>query len=174
MARMPTHYNGLRIVRRIPYAMFTECYLWRSAAGADLIASFPLADLVHDVDKPFEIHRMIPVATNLIVDGGTGETAVDYAATTQLDYLQGADVEIRDNAKNVAMTKGLVTLANLVRGPAAQTWEWEAPYYLTRGEGLLVNAVESAFTPVGTDAVDHVAIRYMLAFEGSLVVVEGV
>jgi len=56
-----------------------------------------------------------------------------------------------------------------VRGPARQTWEFEDPYYLTRGENLHVGITA---TPPAIDAGVQSATRYMLAFEGSLVWLE--
>ena len=177
MGRLPTHYNGKRIAFRVPYAMFSECYLRRTdlAVAAGLGALFPLEDFVHTEDKPFEIHRFIPTAC--AIDAEVDHPLVlRYAAAPQMDYLQGADVVVRDNAKNVPMNRGAVvgsdnvTLANLVRGSAAQTWEWEDPYIITRGEGMLETPIESIFT-VGI--TPDVAIRYMLVLQGFLLVLEG-
>ncbi len=171
MGRLPTSYNGKRVSYRVPYAMFSECYLYGTslATAAGLVVNqFPIEDFVHTEDKPFEIHRMIPAAAEL--DAEVDHPVVIRNTLAQMTYLQGADVIIRDNAKNVPMNKDATTLAALVRGQAQQTWEWEDPYYMTRGEGMIVSIVASPFT-TGIDP--DVAIRYMLTFQGFLLVLEG-
>lgn len=171
MGRLPTHYNGKRIVNRIPYTMYSTAFLYRSALGVGLGDNFPFIDFFHDDDKPFEIHRMLPSAIDLT-------SAVEHPVTingtqlTQTEYLLGADLLLRDDTKNVNLTKDFSNLAAMVRGELDRSWEWEDPYYLKRGEGLQASVRESAYTPAFT-VLDHVAIQYFLSFEGFLVVVEG-
>lgn len=167
MGRLPTHYAGKRIIDRQPYVMFTDVIIG-SAVGTNPIPSvpyqFPDADLAFDVDKPFEIHRLIPWAQYLVYTGDTFAPTYDVLA-----LLDTAEVGIRHGA-NIEMVKGGVVMSSLVRGSARQTWEWEDPYYVARGENLHV-AITA--TPPSLSEDDQVATRYMLALVGNLVTVEG-
>jgi len=168
MGRLPTHYADKKIIDRLPYVMFTDVVLGSDGGVSNPLPfaeqQFPDRDMAFDADKPFEIHRIIPWAQFLRVAGSYGPV---FPAMSLLDT---AEVFIRDGAKSVDLTKGFARMSMLVRGESRQTWEFEDPYYLTRGENLhaSIRAVPASIDPTG-----QAATRYMLAFVGALVTVEG-
>lgn len=164
MGRLPTEYNRKRISYRVPYVMYSEIFLSLNTQTANTF--FSDNDFLFDADKPFEIHRMIPWGTLL---SGEADPVRPVLAPTLI--MLSAEILIRDNAKNVSLTKDFTSANNLVRGFSHQTWEWEDPYYLTRGEGLTIAIRSAPVTPA--IAAGTYTARHMLAFEGFLLALEG-
>lgn len=122
---------------------------------------FPEATFLHNIDKPFEIHRIIPRTTAM--DASTPPLVIN---PQPLDHLTDKLIRLRvdDTTKNEKMTKN-AHLLDLLVTDNRRTWEWEDPYTLVRSEGFQV-AVDALTFFAGVDN-----IRVEIAFQGFLIVI---
>lgn len=158
MGRLPATFAGMPVMFRVPFAMQTV----KSFTTAQSGVSFPEGPVTQGVDKPFEIHRMVPRITAL--DGSS------VALNTQPsdDIMEALiSITIRDFGKNQALTKARTRLANFVKGSAERTWEFAEPYYLLQGDGFEINGSSLAY-PAGLGVT---SLQVTISFEGFLVVV---
>ena len=159
MGRLPDSWANRRITFRVPYLMAGELTLAGSQSGQQ----YPDATFLHSIDKPFEIHRVIPRITGV---DGNGAVIVTQPAQDTLQSL--VRVRINDFSKNEQLTKSSTLLKLLTKGTSEQTWEWAEPYYLVRSEGLQV-LVDTQAIPAFNPTVNQ--LRIELCFQGFLIVV---
>ena len=145
MGRLPTHFAGRPISFRIPYNIPGELSVSASQTGV----VFPEATFLHNVDKPFEIHRMIIRNTAMITFQYTDQTAESLQpSTTQPDTIDKLiRLRVTDVSKNENLTKSSTLSDNLVK-TNERTWEWEEPYTLVRSEGFQVQVDSQVFPAV--------------------------
>ncbi len=156
MGRLPLQFAGKDITFRVPYTMPGELLLAADVQGVQ----FPEATFLHNVEKPFEIHRALIRTTAL-----TSATPPVVVATqpTILDRL--VRIVIRDTSKNEALTKQAQLVSSLLKINEL-TWEWEDPYTVVRSEGFQISASTDATYPAGT-----ALIRLEIALQGYLIVI---
>ena len=161
MGRLPSTYAGMQIMFRVPFAMQTTLDLPQNTAS-----QFPEFPVTHSIDKPFEIHRMIPRITAI------AGNKVIQAAQPSDDLMEALiSISIRDFGKNNSLTKAVTPLGNLVRGSAERTWEFAAPYYLKQGDGFEINAVSGSYPVDGQGTPIANVLRAQISFIGCLIVV---
>lgn len=159
MGRLPDSFAGRKITFRVPYTQAGELTLAGNVSGMQ----FPDATFLHSVDKPFEIHRMIPRITGLDDNGAVVATQPDQQTLQSLVRLR-----IIDFSKNEQLTKASTLMKLFTKGTSEQTWEWAEPYTLVRSEGLQILADTQAI-PVFNPTVTR--LRIEIAFQGFLIVV---
>lgn len=158
MGRLPEYWAGRKITMRIPYEMPGEITLTSLETGVQ----FPDATFLHNVDKPFEIHRCKPVIQQL--DNNSLPVA---AQLTQEVLLSLVRVRVSDLGKNELLTKAATLCSLLVKGSAEQTWEWAEPYTIVRSENMQIVADALSIANIaGTSS-----LRLAWAFQGFLLVV---
>jgi hypothetical protein len=167
MGRLPLMFEGRQITFRIPYAMPGEMAVPPSQNGL----VFAAATFLHNLDKPFEIHRVIPRLTGLDTNGAVTEP--------QPDTLEKRiRLNITDEGKNERITKAPALVENLITANR-RSWEFEDPYTIVRGEGFQVGVDSLSYPPVcvlGANCDSFtlttiVNVRVSVVFEGYLVVV---
>lgn len=167
MGRLPLMFAGRQITFRIPYSMHGELVIDPNQNGV----VFPQGTFLHNVDKPFEIHRMIPRLTGLDGDGLILDTQPETLA-------KAIRLNIEDTSKNERLTK-VPSLVETLTTANRQTWEWEDPYTLIRSEGFQVAVDSLGFGSVCSvgetcDILEKIAVaqaRVEVEFQGYLVVV---
>lgn len=159
MGRLPDTFAGAkgapqRVTMRTPYTIASSLTLPSSTSGVQ----FPPDVFTHSVDRPFEIHRVIPRAY-LIDDEGllvTAQPAID-------ELLACVGMRISDFGKTQELSKSSTPVINTVKGTTDLTWEWAEPYFLVKDEGLVV-ALDSLVYPFD----DGTSLRVDIAFQGFL------
>lgn len=158
MGRLPDTFAGTtgapqRITMRTPYTMAATIRVASSTSGVQFAPDV----FTHSVDRPFEIHRMIPRAylldSNVVV---TPQPAIELT-------LGCVGARIQDFGKTQELSKSSTPLINCVKGPNELTWEWAEPYFLIKDEGLIV-ALDSIVYPFA----DGDTLRVDIAFQGFL------
>jgi hypothetical protein len=139
MERLPDTYAGKEIRFRIPYSMPGELQLDAESQGVQ----FPEATFLHNVEKPFEIHRAI----------------------IRLTALDDSTPPVILASKNEVLTKNAQLIDSLLKANE-ETWEWYEPYTLVRSEGFQVSCDTDATYPEGTTY-----IRAEITFQGYLIVI---
>lgn len=170
MGRLPVKFAGRDITWRLPYTMAADIDIAPLTTGR----VFPEASFLHNVDKPFEIHRMIV----RIVGKGGADFGTPLVFETQPDTLEErVRLRVTDLSKNENMTKAATFVSNLL---AYNTgfWDWEEPYTLVRSEGfqIQVDTGEGPEFCVLNQQCDPVLavlqfFRVEVSFQGFLVVV---
>lgn len=159
MGRLPATFAGMPVMFRVPFIMQTTKSLTASQSGI----AFPEGPVTNGIDKPFEVHRMIPRVTAL--DGATPPVVVGVQPDE--DSLSSlVSITIRDFGKNQALTKAPTRLANFVKGAGERTWEFAEPYYLLQGDGFEITGKSLAY-PAGLNTT---SIQVTISFEGFLLV----
>lgn len=167
MGRLPAVFAGRPIRYREPYSMSAELNLTASQSGI----SFAEASFLHNVDKPFEIHKARIELTPFDADGNLILQGPQF-----LDLTRRVRLGIMDVGKNQQLTKVKQMVSTLVNRDSG-AWEWADPYYLVKTEGFDVTADSLAFgyTILADDDFTTLAtlttLRVELAFQGFLVVV---
>jgi hypothetical protein len=180
MERLPTHYKGKLIVDRIPYSMRGELIVAVNTNGNQ----FPESTFMHNVDKPFECHRMIPDLT-MFTDATPPVQITPSLHTNVLEFahnlMRGIRLTIQDTARNELLTKNPTLMNQLIKKDTC-AWEWESPYYLEKSTNFLTtvdNIIPAAFATgtvggtAGIASVSCASIRVELCFQGYLIVTEG-
>ncbi len=158
MGRLPEYWAGRKITMRIPYEMAGELSLTTLQTGIQ----FPDATFLHNVDKPFEIHRGKPFVQALDNEGAPIEEPPNQEVLLGLIRAR-----ITDLGKNEVMTKSPTMLALLSKGSAEQTGEWAEPYTIVRSESmqLVADCLDIGnFSAITT-------LRFAWTFQGFLLVV---
>ncbi len=158
MGRLPDSWAGRKITMRIPYEMPGELPLTTGQVGQQ----FPDATFLHNVDKPFEIHRVKPFVIALDTDGNVINPQLDQQTLQSL-----LRVRISDLGKNELMTKSPTAVPLLTKGTSEQTWEWAEPYTIVRSESLQLVADAQSFT----NFTGIVTLRFCFMLQGFLIVV---
>jgi hypothetical protein len=160
MGRLPSEFAGRRITFRVPFTMPGELTIAAGATGVQ----FPEATYLHNQDKPFEIHRVIPRVTALNANGYVYNPQPIESLLERLTRIRIFDV-----SKNENLTKNAQLLHSLVKGEDEKTWEWAEPYTLVRSEGFQVSADNLATQSIVGE--EYGSTRLEVAFQGFLVVV---
>jgi hypothetical protein len=131
MGRLPLRFAGKDITFKIPYNIAAELDVGPNQSGI----VFPEASFLHNVDKPFEIHRLI---VRLAAKGTpatfTTPTVLEPQPTTLEERVR---LRILDFSKNENMTKSS-TLVSLLLSRFTGAWDLEEPYTIVRSEGFNV------------------------------------
>jgi hypothetical protein len=167
MGRLPLMFAGRQITFRVPYSMHGELTVPPSNNGF----AYPVGTFLHNVDKPFEIHRMIPRVTGLAADS----TVLEPQPDTLEKRIR---LNIADTSKNERLTKTSSLIENLITANR-RTWEWEDPYTIVRSEGFEITVDSLTYPSVcilgsSCDAFTLTAVsfaRVSIEFQGYLVVV---
>ncbi len=163
MGRLPSHFAGRVITERNPYNIPGELIVAFSANGV----AFPANTFDHNVDKPFEQHRMIPRVTGLSASG------VVVSPQPDQDELQSlVRLRIENTGRNELLQKASMLMKLYTKGTSERSWEWADPYYMIRGEGLIVN-VDTVAAPAAYAglAVPITQLRIEINFQGFLDVI---
>lgn len=158
MGRLPEMWAGRKITMRVPYEMAAELQITSQQTGQQ----FPADVFLHNIDKPFEIHRVKPFVVALDANRVPLNPQPDQATMQSL-----LRVAINDFGKNEKMTKNATLLGLLVKGTAESTWEWAEPYTIERAEGFQVTVDALSFANFAT--VGALALGWI--FEGFLLVI---
>lgn len=161
MGRLPEMWAGRKITMRVPYEMAGEITLTSLQSGLQ----FPDATFLHNIDKPFEIHRCKPVVTALDTNG-----IPESDQPSQETLLQLAKVRITDLGINETITKASTLLALLIKGTAENTWEWAEPRTIVRAENFQIVAEAVDLTNFVADGV-LTKLKLSWIFEGFLLIV---
>lgn len=135
MGRLPLQYAGKDITMRYPFVMPGELLV---SASTNTI--FDQNTFIHNIDTPFEIHRMIVKLT--AVDDSETPVIFEPQPTT-LDRRIRLNIE-NLSAVNVKLNKA-PALPRLLMKENEMTWEWEDPYTIQRSNGFLINVDSLAF-----------------------------
>jgi hypothetical protein len=158
MGRLADYWAGKKITQRSPYTMPGDLLLTSGQPGVQ----FPEATFMNNVDKPFEIHRVIPRVTAVDVNN------VPLFPQPDQDLLSGLlRVQVTDLGKNQKLTKNPSLVTILTKGSSERTWEFADPYYLIRSESIQVVCDALTFPAIP----DLAALRVEWAFQGFLIVV---
>jgi len=160
MGRLPEYWAGRKITMRIPYEMAGELSLTTLQTGIQ----FPDATFLHNVDKPFEIHRGKPFVQGLDSSDLPVEPSAQPSQEIGLGLIR---VRISDLGKNEVMTKSPTMLSLLTKGSAEQTWEWAEPYTIVRSESMQLVADSLSFANFD----GFTKLRFAWTFQGFLLVV---
>lgn len=153
---IPASFDDQTIRFRIPYSMPGEQVVEPNASGE----FFPEAAFLVNVDKPFEIDRMVVRLTAL----DENKKVLDVQPATLGRRIKLA---VNDTSKNEKLTKAshlVDTLISSVEGSDG-SWEWYVPYTMVRSEGFNVG-IDALDFPAGTSFV-----RVSISFQGSLIVI---
>ena len=164
MGRLPAKFAGRDITFRVPFTMPGELIVAAGAIGVQ----FPEATFLHNSDKPFEIHRVIPRVTGLddqeaVATVTSNGVITELTNPTLLEKL--TRIRIFDFSKNENLTKNAQLLSSLTKGTSEKTWEWAEPYVLTRSEGFQVTVDNLATAAIADNT------RVEITFQGFLIVV---
>lgn len=162
MGRLPDSWAGRKITMRIPYEMPGELTLTSNQSGVQ----FPDATFLHNVDKPFEVHRAKPIIS--VLDANNAP----LLATQGQDLLQQfVRIRLNDLGKNELMTKSATLAALIPKGSAEATWEWAEPYTIVRSESFQVIADCLDLTNLIAGVAGAAKLRLGWMFQGFLLVV---
>lgn len=183
MGRLPTTFAGRQISWRVPYTMPGELIVEPSKSGVQ----FPEATFLHNIDKPFEIHRIIIRLTALTTNtfpNAPGPISSAVVMEVQPDTLsRRVRLRINDFSKNELLTKAPALVSQLL---ALNTgfWDFEDPYTLVRSEGFQIaidtldfpiicvpDTSPTSETPCASVEARVDFVRVEVAFQGFLVVV---
>lgn len=178
MGRFRDEFAGRKITFRIPYEISGEQVIANGATGIQ----FPEATFLHNVDKPFEIHRVVfkltpfdNSATPAIVTPPIIASAAYWDLQRWLQHY--VRVRISDVSKNENLTKNATLISSLISNDG-QSWEWDDPYILVRSEGMQI-AIDS-IAPTTFTLESQIAspttvtcgnLRVEVCFEGYLLVI---
>jgi hypothetical protein len=131
MGRLPLQFAGKDITFRIPYNIAAELDVGPNLSGI----VFPEASFLHNVDKPFEIHRAkIGLTAKGTPEGFVNPTILEPQPTTMERRVR---LRILDFSKNENLTKS-ATLVSLLLARNTGAWDLEEPYTIVRSEGFQV------------------------------------
>jgi hypothetical protein len=134
MGRLPLQFAGRDIAFRFPFNMYAEMTQNASTKGQ----VFPDGAFLHNVDKPFEIHRMFIKLTAIeLQSAGPGVFIEMFPDPQPTTSEQLVTLRIHGISNNENITKARTRVDSLVEKNTG-TIEYEDPYTLVRGEGLQV------------------------------------
>ncbi len=158
MGRLPATWAGRIINQRVPYELYGEIALTSAAQGLQ----FPDATFMNSVDKPFEVHRMIP---RVYSRDSSRVLLSPQSAQSLLSAL--VKLRISDLGLNQDITKAPSRIDTLTKGDSERTWEFADPHYLTRAN-LLQLVLEADTYPSISNLSD---LLVCICFQGFLLVV---
>lgn len=163
MGRLPATWAERVIMDRVPYEMSGELVL-PTSDGTTTGVQFPDATFLNSVDKPFEIHRMIPRVI------GLGTTNIVFSPQPDQEELASlVRLRMTDLGLDQVLTKNPTLISLLTKGSSERTWEFADPHYLTRSN--LIQIVCDMLTLPADYASDITKLRVAISFQGFLLVV---
>lgn len=157
MGRLPDSFAGDRIRARFPYIMAGEL----TVAFSTNALLFQDVLFTNTVDKPFEVHRLIPRVATLDNSGNVIDPQPDQ------DELQAlVRLDITGVGSNEKFTKAPTLMRDMVKGSSERTWEWAEPYTLPNSRGFSI-AVTTLAAPAGFGG-SAANLRVEVSFEGFL------
>jgi hypothetical protein len=168
MGRLPLQFAGKDITFRIPYNIAAELDVGPNLSGI----VFPEASFLHNVDKPFEIHRVkIDLTGKGTPDGFISPTVLEPQPITLEQRIR---LRVLDFSKNENLTKS-ATLIALLLARNTGAWDLEEPYTIVRSEGFQVQldtqdfpAVVILDVTIQPERVDVQLVRVAINFQGYL------
>lgn len=168
MGRLPLSFAGKDITFRIPYNIAAELDVGPNLSGV----VFPEASFLHNVDKPFEIHRAkIGLTAKGTPEGFSTPTVLEPQPTTLEKRIR---LRILDFAKNENLTKSATLVSQLLQKNTG-AWDLEEPYTIVRSEGFQVQidtqdypAVVILDANVEPERVEVQFVRIEVNFQGYL------
>lgn len=161
MGRLSSTFGGLPVQQRIPYTLTGELTL----AASQTAQQYPDATFQNNVNKTFEIHRMIPRVYAQIAD-------VLYEPQPEMDLLLGmVRVQLTDLGLDQKITKSPTLLDTLVKGSSERTWEFAEPHYIPNNAQLQVVLDTLAFPAQAPFAATVTRLKIAITFQGFLLVV---
>lgn len=168
MGRLPLQFAGKDITFRIPYNIAAELDVGPNLSGV----VFPEASFLHNVDKPFEIHRTrIGLTAKGTPEGFTQPTVLEPQPTTLEKRVR---MRILDFSKNENLTKSATLVSQLLQKNTG-AWDLEEPYTIVRSEGFQVQldtqdypAVVVLNENIEPERVEVQFIRVEVNFQGYL------
>jgi hypothetical protein len=166
MGRLPLQFAGKDITFRIPYNIASELDVGPNLSGI----VFPEASFLHNVDKPFEIHRVIVRLTAKGTPVGfINPTILEPQPTTMDERVR---LRFQDFSKNENLTKS-ATLVALLLAKHTGAWDLEEPYTIVRSEGFQVQidtldfpAVVILDSTIQPERVEVQLVRVEVNFQG--------
>lgn len=166
MGRLSTMYDGRVITTRVPFVMegFVDLPLVADPAVETAVSPTEFNEnfFRFNVDKPFEIHRMIPRIVQGVVTAGA--FVMSTTIPNQETALAGTKLRLNERSRNEALTSGFVPILNMVKGTSEFTWEWADPMVLVRGQGFKAAALYFS------NVISAAGVRLQLSFQGFLLV----
>jgi len=155
-----THWHGRQIITRLPYVMSTEVHVHADAKGIPATAG----DLMHRVDKPFDVQEIVLRLTALDAHG-----AVIDPQPTVLDRF--VTMRLTDISKNERIANDL-PFRRLPGGEVV--WAPKSPLIVCRAEGFEAVFDCESFTIAGrlySNPLTQIeAIRIRLSLEGETLI----
>jgi hypothetical protein len=158
MGRLPAQWAGRLITSRWPYEISAELTLTTGQTGQQ----YPDSSFQNGVDKPFEIHRLIP---RLYMLDSSNVLLPEQPDQSLLAGLVRATIV--DLGREQLITKTPTLLDVLTKGSSERTWEWADPMYIIRSEQLQVTLDALTFPTISNAA----KIKVALCFQGYLCIV---
>lgn len=164
---IPATFADQIIKFRLPYSMPGELTIAANQTGVQFNAN----TFLHNINKPFEIHRMHVELTGM-QDAGI----IPDGQPLSLD--RRVRLTLQDTAKNELLTKN-PHLVSILQKANEHTWEWEVPYTLTQQDGITITVDTLALLPnfcvptadcTATEDVPITNVRVEVAFQGYLVI----
>lgn len=168
MGRLPLQFAGKNITFRIPYNISAELDVGPNQSGI----VFPEASFLHNVDKPFEIHRVkIDLTAKGTPEGFSAPTVLEPQPTTLEKRVR---LRMLDFSKNENLTKSATLVEQLIERDTG-FWDLEEPYTIVRSEGFQVQvdtqdypAVVILDDTIQPERVDVQFIRVEVNWQGYL------
>lgn len=157
MGRISNQWAGQVITDRFPYNMSAELTLVSGQAATQ----FPDSAFLHSLDKPFEVHRLIP---RVVANDGANVLLPSQPDQETLQAL--VRLFILNLGITQTMMKAATRLNALTKGSSERTWEFAEPQVLQRGQEFQCTAQALTF-PVFTPAAAS-SITVILDFQGFL------
>lgn len=170
MGRLPLKFAGKDITFREPFEFSADL----SVVAGDSV-QYVDKQFLESSSKPFEIHRVIPRLTAYY----TVDDVLTILEPQPTILSRLIRLRMQDLSKNEPNTK-TTTLIDTLTKANEETWEFEEPYTIVRGEQFQVSidaASSFGFTPFSTliSALDPVptidSIRVELTFQGFHIVI---
>jgi hypothetical protein len=171
MSRLPLEFASKAITFRLPYQIPGELDVGPNINGtvfADTIFS-------HQVDKPFEIHRVfVRLAAKGTPEGFSKPTILEPQPSTLEDRIK---LKIQDVGKNESQMKASCSVSTLINRNTG-AWDWEEPYTIVRSEGFQVQIDTDDFPNVvildaniEPELVAVQVVRVAVNFQGYLLII---
>lgn len=161
MGRLAASWAGREITDRSPYEMAGELAL-TTGQGTTLM---PEGLLQVGVDKPFEVHRLIPRiyardSSNILINPQPDQ-----------ELLQGlVKLDLENTGLQLKMTKVPTVIGAIVKGSSERTWEFAEPMTISRSNGFQAS-LQAATFPANTAIASLNNLLVTLVFEGFLLIV---
>ncbi len=161
MGRLPAYWADRPILDRFPYSMSGDLNVTENMEATQ----YPQATFQSGVDKPFEVHRMIPYCVAY-----TAEDVPIADQPPQELMLALVKMSVLNVDLDTLQTKNPTRIRSLLKGTSEMTWEFADPQYIVRSGGWQVDLQSDAFP--ATDPWDGISyILVTITLEGFLCIV---